>query len=190
MRPTILSLVTLLAFSSGVALAQGVPLAGAVHIPKADVDSTLERAPKSGSSDQEIRTVDMGAYNVGVALVHRAATPGPQGALSHTFITEIYHVLKGSGTLVTGGTLVDPKPSPSDSFAIKTAVGPSISGRAIDGGESRKIGPGDIVIIGPGVPHWFSHLDSDITFLEFRTDPNHVLESPYYIFENGGGRNK
>lgn len=31
------------------------------------------------------------------------------GSVSHDSVTEVYQVLEGSGTLVTGGTLTDPE---------------------------------------------------------------------------------
>jgi mannose-6-phosphate isomerase-like protein (cupin superfamily) len=166
-----------------IASGQAMPPKTAIYIPSADVEATLAKAPKDGTSDQQIRNADMGAYNVGVGLVHRAAAQARQTAISHPHITEIYYVLRGTGTLVTGGTLVSPTPYPNN-LTAKTAVGPSISGTAIDGGERTEVGPGDIVIVPPGVAHWFAKINSDMTFLEFRTDPEHVLQSPYSLFES------
>ncbi len=50
----------------------------------------------------------------------------------------------------------------------------------IQNGASRKIGPGDIVIIPPNTPHWFSEITSDqIVYLVVRIDPHKVLPAGY-----------
>jgi mannose-6-phosphate isomerase-like protein (cupin superfamily) len=54
-------------------------------------------------------------------------------------------VLEGAGTLVSGGTLVDPK--------VKN---PTLTdGDKIEGGTTRTLGPGDVILVPAGVPHWF-----------------------------------
>ena len=50
----------------------------------------------------------------------------------------------------------------------------------VQGGVSRKIGPGDVVIIPPNTPHWFSEITSDqIVYLVVRVDPHSVLPAGY-----------
>ena len=69
----------------------------AIDIPKADLDATLARAPAAGVMDQQIRVVDIGKYNVAVGVLHRSAKPARQGAISHSQVTEIYHMMKAPG---------------------------------------------------------------------------------------------
>ena len=38
-------------------------------------------------------------------------------------------------------------------------------------GESRHVGPGDVVIVPAGTPHWFSAIDDPVTYMEIRYDP-------------------
>ena len=84
------------------ALAQSPPPAAipAVDVPKADLDATLARAPAAGVMDQQIRVVDIGKYNVAVGVLHRAAK-AKHTAIAHAQVTEVYHILQGSGVLVT-----------------------------------------------------------------------------------------
>lgn len=89
--------------------------------------------------------------------------------------TSIYHVIDGAGTLVTGSTMINPKTRPPDSTAVKLEDGPGASGTAIQGGVSRRIKAGDVVIIPAGVPHWFSEIEGSITYLVVRVDPSRVL---------------
>lgn len=63
----------------------------------------------------------------------------------HPAEAEYAIVLEGSGTLVSGGTLTD----------ARTSNASLVEGSRIEGGTSRTLGPGDVVLIPAGVPHWF-----------------------------------
>ena len=171
--------------SLSVALAQPAhtPRGTATDVSSADVQATLAKTPKAAVSDQAIRVVSINAeYNVGVGVVHRANTNGPSkgGAIEHSQITEIYHVMEGNATLVTGGTIQSPRESPPDSQVVKVLNGPSTGGTVVEGGVSRKIGPGDVVVIPPNTPHWFSEITSpQIVYLVVRVDPHRVLPAGY-----------
>ena len=97
-------------------------------------------------------------------LVIRRRLAGPNNASVHTAegdkqdVTEIYQILDGSGTYVTGVTMPDPK--------NRTA--------GIKGGESRDVKSGDFVVIPPGTAHWFSKINGHITYVEVRF-PGNVL---------------
>jgi glc operon protein GlcG len=66
----------------------------------------------------------------------------------HEFDTDIVYVLKGSATLVTGGTPI----------GSKTVAPHEVRASTVDGGESRVLVPGDVVVIPNGVPHWFKQV--------------------------------
>ncbi len=91
-------------------------------------------------------------------VVVRRRQAGPNNASVHTAegdkqdVTEIYQILEGSGTYVTGGTIPDPD--------NRTA--------GIEGGESHDVKPGDFIVIPPGTAHWFSKINGQITYLEVR----------------------
>ena len=150
----------------------------AVDITNADIRATIRTAPTDAVTDQQIRVVDIGTYNVAVGVLHRAAK-AKQTAISHAQVTEVYHIIDGAGTFVTGGEMVEPTPSPSDGNTVKVLVGPSTSGTSIRGGQSRRIGPGDVIVIPPGVAHWFSAVESDMNYLVVRIDAQHVLPAGY-----------
>jgi quercetin dioxygenase-like cupin family protein len=58
--------------------------------------------------------------------------------------------------------------------------GPSTGGTGIQGGVSRKLGPGDVVIIPPNTPHWFSEITTDqIVYLVVRVDAHKILPAGY-----------
>lgn len=146
--------------------AQTPPLR-ATHIGHADIESFLNGLPKDAVSDKPIRIVDVGGYRVGVYGVLRPKTIAQEANLHQTKVTEIYYILQGNATLVTGGTLPDPKPARSG--------GTTLQSNRIDGGESRRVSAGDVVIIPGRTPHWFSSQDGDLRYLIFRPDPESTL---------------
>jgi mannose-6-phosphate isomerase-like protein (cupin superfamily) len=155
------------------ALAQtGAP---ATDIPKADVEAlakTLSAMP-GGDELLRVRSINNGEYNVAVAVVHRAKGANIAASLAHHQITEIYHVISGSGTMVTGGTMENAKDT-TDSHTI-SVVGPSSAGGKITGGVSRRIGAGDIVIVPPDTPHGWSDVSEELVYVVMRMDPKKVL---------------
>jgi quercetin dioxygenase-like cupin family protein len=176
-KPAAALVVSILAVQSG-----GRPTAppkSATDISSADIRATIEKAPPDGILDQQIRVVDMGKYNVAIGVLHRSAKPAQQGAIDHAQVTEVYHIIDGSGTFVTGGTIANARQVAPDNVITTILVGPSTSGTSIQGGQSRKVGPGDVIVIPPGVAHWFSAVESDMNYLVVRVDADHVLPGGY-----------
>ena len=133
-------------------------------------------------ADRLITAVDMGTYNVGVGVLRRGPTkPGaPVGAINHDHITEVYYIISGTGTLVTGGVVSNPRRVAADSEIVTTVVGPSSQGVFEKPAQRRKVGPGDVVIIPPGVYHGFDEVPAGgIDYLAVRPDPNKVLPAGY-----------
>jgi mannose-6-phosphate isomerase-like protein (cupin superfamily) len=153
----------------------------ATTITKADIEAVLKHTgPEGAGTDRQIRVVDLGKLNIAVGILHRTATkPGaPAGAILHSQVTEVYYIVSGGGTLVTGGSVANPRPLPADGEIVKVAVGPSVSG-VFEGGERRPIAAGDVVIIPAGVPHGFAEVKDHVTYLSVRPDPDHVLPAGY-----------
>ena len=162
-----------------------LPRGTATDVPNADVEATLAKTASAAVSDQAIRVVSINdEYNVGVGVVHRSKTaagmPGNANAVEHSQITEVYHFIRGNGTFVTGGTIENTREVAPESNVVKVLNGPSTSGGAVQNGVSRKVGPGDVVIIPPNTPHWFSEITSgEIVYLVVRVDPHKVLPAGY-----------
>ncbi len=165
------------------AQSEHTPRGTATDVTNAEIQATLAKTPTAAVSDQQIRVVNVnGEYNVGVGVVHRAKTPGKAAAngIEHSQITEVYHFIEGNATFVTGGTIENAKETPDTSAVVKVLNGPSTGGGAILNGVSRKVGVGDVVIIPPNTPHWFSEITSDqIVYLVIRVDPHKVLPAGY-----------
>ena len=135
-----------------------------VYLGAAEIEAGLDKVdPKL------IASPTGGAVNVGKDLhcVVRRRVSGPQYAITHTRDMEYLVITKGSGTLVTGGTLTPPTidsdiyPNPNPNATIRSASG-------ITGGLARKIGPGDVIVSPPGTPHWLSEINGAIEYVEIR----------------------
>jgi hypothetical protein len=70
-------------------------------------------------------------------------------------------------------------PLPADGELVKVAVGPSHSATFVQPAQSRRIGPGDVVIIPAGVYHGFSEVPDHIDYLSVRPDTDHVLPAGF-----------
>jgi len=145
------------------------PAAGtsATYVTASDIDAALKQMPPGSTTyDKPLKTVDVGPYKVTIVILRRISKPGSEDSgLVHSRVTEVYEILSGSGTLETGGTLVKGQPVDLNS----EAAGPSVRG-AIEGGDSRRVGPGDVIVIPPGMPHRFSKLEGTITYLVNRVE--------------------
>jgi mannose-6-phosphate isomerase-like protein (cupin superfamily) len=145
--------------------------AGATDITAAQVRAFVEKAPRDRNSDLPIRVVDSGGYHVGVFGVFRPKNTPPAATVHQTNVTEVYYMLDGAGVLVTGGELKKPTTPRSSTLGGWTDMGSP----GIDGGKSRRIAKGDVVIIPGGVPHMWASLEGDITYLIVRPDPGKMI---------------
>jgi mannose-6-phosphate isomerase-like protein (cupin superfamily) len=182
----------------------------ATIITSADVQKVLALGIKA--TDHTIRVVDMGqGYQMAVAVVHRGptgaprpaaaaaapqpATPacglaaappgvpaGPGGMLAHDSTAETYIVIAGSGTLVTGGQILEGHRSAADSDVTRILNGPTCSGKGTGDFVSTKMNVGDIAVIPAGVPHGWSDIPTEVTYLSVRPDPEHVLPKAPYVY--------
>jgi mannose-6-phosphate isomerase-like protein (cupin superfamily) len=122
-----------------------------VYMSAADIQTALDKIdPKL------IASPTGGAVNIGKGLnvVVRRRITGPQYAITHTRDMEYLVIMKGTATLVTGGTLIpptidsDPYPSTNPDAIIRSS--------------------GDVVVSPPGTPHWLSKIDGAIEYAEIR----------------------
>ena len=141
-------------------------------VVSAEEIQTVIKAP--GGGDREIKILDLGKYNMGVAVLRRAAIKAgsPVSAINHTNLTEVYYVTSGAGTLVTGGEVENIRP-------LAAVVGPSNNDTFKKPGLERKIAAGDVVVIPAGVYHGFSEVPDHIEYVSIRPDVEKVLPAGY-----------
>ena len=168
-------------------LAHVYPRGSATDVSNSDIETVVKKTAGLPTSDQNIKTMDIGGlYQLEIGVVHRlkqqqAGDQVGSGALEHLQITEIYHVMSGGGTFVTGGTLDNASEVAPDSALATTLTGRSSRGRIHPGsGQSRRVGPGDVVVLPPNTPHVFTEVDdSGIVYMVVRVDPHYVLPKNY-----------
>jgi gentisate 1,2-dioxygenase len=90
-------------------------------------------------------------------------------------VTEIYYVISGSATNVTGPMLVDAVPRPPTNNAVQRLNGPGHNASAIRDGQTVELKPGDVLVIPAGTGHQFTRIDDQITYLMIRVDPDKVV---------------
>jgi mannose-6-phosphate isomerase-like protein (cupin superfamily) len=140
----------------------------ATDITAAQVQAFIKDAPRDRNSDRPIRVIDVGGYRVGVFGVFRPKDTPPSATVHQTNVTETYYMLEGAGVLVTGGTLRKPATPRQSNLGNWTDNGSD----GIEGGVSRRLAKGDVVMIPGGVPHGWASLEGDITYLIVRSDPD------------------
>jgi mannose-6-phosphate isomerase-like protein (cupin superfamily) len=150
----------------------------ATYIPNSEIQAYLNRAPARAANsvaDQQVRAVDIGKAHVDVGVVYRSAVQSAGSAVAeHDKVSEVYHVLDGSATLVTGSDIVDWKPRPADNEAVRLLNGPGGNGASIRNGVTHQLKAGDVIVIPAGVGHWFTKVDDHIRYLMIRIDPDKV----------------
>jgi glc operon protein GlcG len=135
----VLRVVTLLALPLGIARAQSDD-ASVRLIGRDEVQAAFAKG---------MPLIEVGDYKI-----HASRREGPGMVEVHTRDTDIAYVLRGSATLVTGGTAV----------AVKEIGPEELRGTAIQGGETRQLQVGDVVVIPNGVPHWFKDVQAPFLY--------------------------
>jgi mannose-6-phosphate isomerase-like protein (cupin superfamily) len=131
-------------------LAQTGGPAPATYMSDAELKATLEKTAKAAPDMHTAPVENTDHYRINV--VERTK---PQGAIAHPGFIEVHHIISGTGTLVTGGTIVRASGAPAGSATI-------------EGGQTRHVAKGDVVLVPAGAPHWYKDLDGPLTYLEVR----------------------
>ena len=147
-----------------------------VIIPKEEVDATLLEglsriAGERSVSDIVVRHIDVGEEYLGVSVVQRdkVEVSDTETGIAHIALDEIYYIVAGQGTMVTGGQFKDPTKISSD------LLGGMLRGEIVDG-TLQPVKVGDIAIIPKGMPHGWHEITTDtISYLIFRADPNEEM---------------
>jgi mannose-6-phosphate isomerase-like protein (cupin superfamily) len=146
------------------------------YIPNEEIQAYVKRAMANNIVDQQIRAVDVGKSNLAVGLVYRGKLdkPAPSSVAEHDQVSELYHVIEGTGTLVLGPEMVGMKRRPADAETVRMLNGPGHNAESITNGVTYNLKPGDVVIIPAGTGHWFTKIDDHILYLMVRLDPDKV----------------
>ena len=134
---------------------QTAPPAPKLFAGSADVQALIAKAKAERKPDQPNfiqPIVQLAPYTAN--LEHRVAGVAAPASV-HEREAEMFYVVEGSGTLVTGGTLRDEKRTNAE----------NLTGSGVNGGTPRKIAKGDWVMVPEKTPHWFSQIDGTIVLM-------------------------
>ena len=148
----------------------GAPIFDAFALP-----GRVVKADHDGQGPIQFRRVYDHDDLVGIADFVDATVVPPGSSIGehgHERSLEIYYVVRGSGTQVTG-----PLAANATRQEESTTIGPGFSSTSpISGGRATRLGPGEMQIIPPGVGHvWTDIAEGGIDYMVIRVDPEHVL---------------
>ncbi len=146
------------------------------YIPSSELEGYTRKAIAEKLVDQQVRDIDIGKARIGIGMVHRGKldAPRPDSVAEHDQISEVYHVISGSATLVLGPDIVNRQRRPATMRTVREFNGPGNNGSEVRGGIAYEIKAGDVVVIPAGTGHWFTKIDDHIDYLMVRIDPDKV----------------
>jgi len=137
---------------AGIAAAQPSAQTPKLYTSAADITALQAKAKSERKENQAIvqeRILQLAPYS---ANMEYRASVGP--AAIHEKEAEMFYVIDGSATMITGGKLVG-----------ETRNGDNLQGTAIENGQSRTVAKGDFIIVPEGTAHWFSAINGSITLM-------------------------
>ena len=165
MRVLMAGFVVILTASAAFAQQPPAPAAAAASrtmVSASDVTALIAKAKAERKDNQALLAqsmIQLAPYNV--SLEYRAAVAN---AAVHETEAELFYVIDGSATLVTGGKLTNEN---------RTNAA-NLSGSGIEGGVSRRVAKGDFIMVPEGTPHWFSAIDGTVVLMSL-----HLPRSPH-----------
>lgn len=157
------------------------PDPGAMLLTAADMQQMAAAYPGLNAG---VKSVDAGAHVIDFWLESRKGGAAESATgIVHSEITEIYYIFQGKATIITGGTIADPKP-----FAVNVPAWkgsnvvfntPTLGG-PFKGGTPRAVGPGDIIVVPPGTVHQWGAVETPmLVYFIARIDPSKKLTAGY-----------
>lgn len=174
MRMSLLSGLTVLALSAQQPTCRNC---SSVYVRKAELQAYTDRAIANHLIDQQVRSVDLGKTQLGLGVVYRGKLDQPEAnsVAEHDLISEVYYIIEGSATIVTGPDIVGMKRRPATSTTVKEYNGPGNDGASIRNGVTHHLVVGDALIVPAGTGHQFIKIDDHIRYLMVRVDPDKAV---------------
>jgi mannose-6-phosphate isomerase-like protein (cupin superfamily) len=145
-------------------------------IPLSELEAYTQKAKAENLVDQQVRDINIGKANVGIGMVYRTKldAPAADSVAEHDQVSEVYHIISGSATLVLGPDIVNRQRRPATQRTVVEFNGPGNNGSDVRNGVAYQLKAGDVVVIPAGTGHWFTKIDDHINYLMIRIDPDKV----------------
>jgi mannose-6-phosphate isomerase-like protein (cupin superfamily) len=146
------------------------------YVPLSELQAYTKKANDEGLLDQQVRDIEIGKAHVGIGMVHRGklGAPAKDSVAEHDQVSEVYHIIDGTATLVLGPDITNRQRRPATSQTVREFNGPGNNGSEVKNGIAYQLKPGDVVVIPAGTGHWFTKIDDHIDYLMVRIDPDKV----------------
>jgi mannose-6-phosphate isomerase-like protein (cupin superfamily) len=123
---------------------------GVLYFPAAQVTAALQNGTTLLTGDNYDYRLIGGRHN------------SPGGAELHKKETDVFYVVDGSATFITGGTMLNVTGADTD----------EPRGSGIDGGVSHTLSQGDVIVIPAGTPHWYKEVPTMIHYFVVKIKTN------------------
>ena len=140
----------------------------ATYITDADIETAIKRLRPDGVSANGVFVERHDPASIS-GLAYRLQIDRrrlPQNANQHRTEAEIWAIVRGSGTVTTGGKIVE------------TRKDGKVVSRAIEGGESRRVAQGDFIVIPEGVPHYVTEASPELVFISIEFPRPRAAQMP------------
>ena len=146
------------------------------YVPLSELQAYTKKALAENLLDQQVRDIEIGKAHIGIGMVHRGKLdkPAPDSVAEHDQVSEVYHIIDGTATLMLGPDITNRQRRPATQLTVREFNGPGNNGSDIRNGKSYDLKPGDVVVIPAGTGHWFQKIDDHIDYLMVRIDPDKV----------------
>ena len=146
------------------------------YIPLSELQAYTKKAIADKLVDQQVRDIEIGKAHIGIGMVHRGklTEPAKDSVAEHDQVSEVYHIIDGSATLMLGPDITNMVRRPATQETVRLFNGPGNNGSTIRNGKSYNLKVGDVVVIPAGTGHWFTKIDDHIDYLMVRIDPDKV----------------
>jgi mannose-6-phosphate isomerase-like protein (cupin superfamily) len=145
-------------------------------IPREELEAYTKKAVAEKLTDQQVRDIELGRAHVGIGMVYRGRLdkPEPNSVAEHDQVSEVYHIIDGTATLVLGPNIVNRQRRPATLRTVMEFNGPGNNGSEIRNGVAHQLKAGDVVVIPAGTGHLFTRIDDHVSYLMIRVDPDKV----------------
>ena len=146
------------------------------YIPVSELQAYTQKAVTEKLTDQQVRDIEIGKAHIGIGMVHRGKLdkPAPNSVAEHDQVSEVYHIIDGTATLMLGPDITERQRRPATQRTVREFNGPGNNGADIRNGVAYNLKAGDVVVIPAGTGHWFTKIDDHIDYLMVRIDPDKV----------------